>query len=793
MITGYDPEKRELSMGIGDLIDLGRLPDSLVPSDNPLSIQQRQRAHSSHQRKMGRSGWEREIPVGSRFQAGTVAFDLGGRLDLMRESGGIIEILEIKTLNGEPEFTDPVEDRSGNALQLYFYCLALAESRGVPLESFRAGLVYLSPGRRKTGVWNFPLDLCDGRLQTLWRELLEETARMLLEEDDRKGRQVRALEDFVFPYDCMRPGQDAMMEEVQRCITDSGYLVMQAPTGTGKTAAILSGALRSAMPERLTVFFLTAKNTHKLIVRETLGLIIAGGVPLRAVFIAARASVCHMGRDRCLPHSCPYAVDFGKRVRESGVMRDLLELEIIDTADLREAAAGAGVCAFELGLCLSTRCDIVVCDYNYAFDPHVFLKRFFLQRSTSSQCCLLIDEAANLPSRARDYYSPEVRLSWVEELLGHPAATSRWQKLLGPWAGCFREWSSLLGSSGDDEMELPPGTVLPSNVDGWMKLIGELQEPPRSMSDLVRSLVDFSRIDPESNLYHLLLRGEGEDLILQWFCTDPSAFLSERLESCHSRVAFSATITPFEHFGRLLGYPPDRTRSVKVPYPFPRENLGVWICSDIDTRYRYRQSFAEKLADRIVSIHSTVPGSWIVFFPSYSYLNSISELLQRRKAPLLVQTPEMGRMERLDFISGIEEHDNIVLTVSGGIFSEGVDFRSSRLRGAIVVGPSLPGLDLRSRLLAGSFEGRGLNGFHHTWVIPGMIRVIQAAGRLIRDKSQRRALVLVGRRFTMQPYFGLLPEHWFSDGSIRILAGNADEINDLLSDANEGGASAPPS
>ncbi len=780
-------------MGIGDLIDLGRLPDSLVPSDNPLSIHERQRAHAAHQRKMGRSGWEREVPVGCRFQAGGVTFNVSGRLDLLRESEGILEVLEIKTLKGEPEFTDPVEDRSGNALQLYFYSLALAEARELPLESIRPGLVYLSLGRRKTGVRSFPLDLCDERLEALWLELLEETARMLTDEDERKERQVRALEDFTFPYDCMRPGQALMMEEVQRCVQDSGYLMMQAPTGTGKTAAILSGALRSALPERLTVFFLTAKNTHKLIVSETLGLIIARGVPLRAVFIAARASVCHMGRDRCLPHDCPYAVEFGKRVRESGVMRDLLGLGVIKTADLKAAAAGAGVCAFELGLCLSTRCDLVVCDYNYAFDPHVFLKRFFLQRSTSSQCCLLIDEAANLPSRARDYYSPEVRLSWVEELLGHPAVTSVWKRLLGPWTECFREWSSLLMNSGEYEMELPSGTVLPSGVDGWLELIGELLEPPRSMSDLVRSVVDFSRIDPEDDLYHLLLRSEGNDLVLQWFCTDPSGFIAERLESCHSRVAFSATLTPLDHFRRLLGFPQERTRSEVIPYPFPRENLGVWICSDIDTRYRYREKNARRLAERIISIHASAKGSWIVFFPSYSYLDSIAELLRHMEAPLLVQTPEMGTLERLDFISGIEGDDNIVLAVSGGIFSEGIDIRSPRLRGAIVVGPSLPGVDLRSGLLASSFEGRGLNGFHHTWVIPGMIRVIQAAGRLIRDKSQRRVLVLVGRRFTMQPYFGLLPEHWFSDGSIRILTGNTGEISDLLSYANEGGASAPPS
>jgi DNA excision repair protein ERCC-2 len=711
----------------------------------------------------------------------------------MRESDGSIEIMEIKTIRGKPDFHDPVETRSSNALQLYFYSLALAGERGIPEGMMRATLVYISLGGRRKTVSSFPVDLEDPRLGSLWRELLDGTARMLIEEDERRTAQMEALDGFSFPYGSLRPGQALMMEQVRRCIDSSGYLMMQAPTGTGKTAAILSGALKSALPRRHTVFFLTAKNTHKMIVSETLGRIIAGGLPVRAIFIAARAAVCLMNRERCLPRDCPFAEDFGRRVRESRVMEVLLDRGVIQTGELSEAAAGAGVCPFELGLCLSTRCDLVVCDYNYAFDPHVFLKRFFLQRNTSSICCLLVDEAANLPSRARDYYSPEVRSGWVEELLDLPSATSRWRRLLHPWSICFAEWSSLLRNSTERELELPSNTVLPSGVDGWLQLIGELPEPPGAMSDLVRSVVDFSRIDPEDRRYHLLLRSQDDDLILQWFCTDPSDFLSERLESCQSRVAFSATLTPMDHFSRLLGFPPERTHFQEVPYPFPRENLGVWICSDLDTRYRNREKYAPRLADRILSIHASAPGSWIVFFPSYAYMDSIAGLLRRRDAPLLVQTPDMSTAERTDFISRIEEEANIALTVSGGVFSEGIDIRSSGLRGAIVVGPSLPGLDLRSRLLAKSFEDRGLNGFHHTWVIPGMVRVVQAAGRLIRDSHQRRALVLAGRRFTMQPYFGLLPDHWFSGGSIRILTGKGGEIQDFLEQKEEGGAVAPPS
>lgn len=792
MITGYDRRRKTLTIGIGDLIDLERLPDTLVPSRSQFSVHQRQRVHSAYQRKLRAEGWETEVSVSSECEVRGIVFLIRGRVDLLRREEGKLELLEVKTVDSGPDLMDPVEGRPSHSLQLCFYARALSEQYEIPLERVRGALVYLPLADGEHGPFRRDIDLADPGLDLLWRQLLEDTADMLLREDDRKRLQEISLEGFEFPYDSRRPGQDMMMREVENCVEKSGYLLMQAPTGTGKTAAILTGAIHRALPERLTVFFLTAKNTHKLIVAETLNLIMEKGVPLRCIFIAARASVCHRGGDRCLPHDCPYAADFGARVRRSGVMEELLEDGIIEPGRLKRTAERAGVCAFELGLCLSTRCDIVVCDYNYAFDPHVFLKRFFLERSTASRCCLLIDEAANLPARVRDYYSPEVRLSWVAELLKHPEATVAWRKLLLPWVRCFEEWSSFLENSGEDELELPPETSLPIGVDGWMEQIGILKEPPEAMSEMVRAAVDISRVDPLDPRYHLLVRRNGEERVLQWFCTDPSDFLSEQLDSCHSRVAFSATLSPFRHFGYLLGFPREETVFRDIPYPFPRENLGVWICPDIDTRYSSRAECSTLLADRIIDIHSACPGTWIVFFPSYSYMRMIAGILDGTGVPLLVQRRDMDRAERLDFLFRIEEGNNIVMAVSGGIFSEGVDIRSGSLRGAVVVGPSLPGMDLRLKLLSASYESRKMNGFLHTWVIPGMVRVVQAAGRLIRNGRQRRALVLMGRRFTRQPYFGLLPGHWFTGGSIRFLTGSAAEIGNFL-ESREGGAEAPPS
>lgn len=793
MITGYDPSTKTFKTGIGNLIDFGRLPDTLVPSENPLSIHERQRVHAAFQREKEKKGWQKEIAVSLELNFGGIRFIIRGRMDLLLESDGSAEIIEVKTIRDIPEFTDPVHSRTENALQLYFYAKAFSIESNIPIEKIESSLVYLSMNMKNQAVCPFSVSFTDGRLNKSWHSLLTDVSEHIINEDIRKKSQITALESFKFPYNSLRPGQKIMLNEVSSCIDSKGYLMLQAPTGTGKTAAVITGAIRKTIPERAALFFLTAKNTHKHIVEDTLRLIIDKGVPLRGIFITAKSRICHRGRSRCFPDDCPYAADFGKKIRSSGIIKNLLDLQLINPDVLKDEAHHAKVCAFELGLHLAMQCDIVVCDYNYAFDPHVFLKRFFLERSTSEMCCLLIDEAANLPSRARDYYSPQIKLSWITELLEDSRCPPARRKLLAPWIDGFREWISLLVNSDSNEIEIPPDTNIPLNTDKLFNFMHELRDPPETLRELFKAIIDFSKISGVSdNRYHLLFRRENGDHIIQWFCTDPSKFLWERLESCLSAIAFSATLTPFEHFRYLLGFP-DRgeTVSKSIAWPFPRENLGVWIIPEINTRYKDRRESSALLKDRISEIYIAMPGTWLVFFPSYAYLEQVSDLLKNSDIPLLIQTPGMSREERSTFIDRIESENQLVMTVSGGIFSEGIDLHSENLLGAIIVGPSLPGMNLRMKLLSESYSSLGRDAFIHTWAIPGMVRVIQAAGRLIRNRRERKALILIGGRFTKYPYLGLLPEHWFVDGSIQLISGGVSNIADFL--RNEmGDAQAPP-
>jgi Rad3-related DNA helicase len=538
---------------------------------------------------------------------------------------------------------------------------------------------------------------------------------------------------------------------------------------------VLTGALPEAIRQNLALFFLTAKNTHKKIVGETIQRIAARGLHVRTLFLTARETLCLNGTENCSPEACPWAEVFADRVREHDLLERLLEIDVITPDLITALAKEAVVCPFELSLALSTRCDLIVSDYNYVFDPHVYLRRFFMEESSSCRCSILIDEAANLPSRAREYYSPEIRLSWLETLRPFQNAHRKpFRALLAPWRKLFLECSERLSEEDGVEIELPKDMNLPLKERRWHSVMLEQREFPRELRDLSRAIQDFARISRiTDDRFHLLFREERNDSVLQWFCTDAADFLAERHGCCHSTVAFSATLSPISHFTSLLGLDRGERRAadtVLIPYPFPRENLSVMIDPALDTRYRSRKAQLPLLVGRIREIAAEAPGTWLLFFPSYDYLGMTADILQDFGAPVLRQIRGMSPSERTEFINSVESGGHLTLTVSGGIFSEGIDLRIPDLKGAMVVGPCLPGIDLRSRLLSERFQAQEKDGFLHTWVIPGMNRVIQAAGRLVRSPEDKAQLILLGRRFTRYPYVKLLPTHWFRDGKIELLS-----------------------
>lgn len=758
MLIPFDPETGTVRAAIKVLTALCRPPDTLRSGEASIDLRTRQKAHNSKQRELAlERGGDTEVPALLAVTVKGVNFLITGRADLVTEEGAVVEV---KTAQPLPEGITS----SHHALQVMFYLKAL--------EAGEASLVYTDPDSGDSR--EFPLDPSEG--EELWKGFLEDVAEFVRSEWDRHRELEAGLPGFAFPFSETRPGQDLIIGETLKTGRARGELLLQAPTGTGKTAAVLTGAIPPSVENWNILFFLTAKNTQKRILAETMERVIDGGFPLRTIVIASRENSCPMEVDRCITETCPYAEDFGARIKESGIIEELCDRVLITPELLAEKACAAQVCPFELSLFISQRCDLVACDYNYVFDPGIRLRRFFEDDSTAARCVLLVDEAANLPDRVRGIWSPEIRTSWMERAWRHARGNRRMQNLLRPWRKLLQAWAGTPWPGSEDQVLLPGDLELP-RIDRrrWQTIMGADLEAPLETGLICRSIYGFSRvIERLDERFHLLAVRDGEDTLIQYYCTDPSTFIAEEHRRCASVTCFSATLQPMDHFAMELGLSENR-RETAVGWPFPAGNLTVWVDTGINTRYRHRSSHGKAIMAKFEGALRKSPGTWMVFFPSFSWMEEIALEASDRGIPFMAQAREMTTDQRQEFVERINGGGNLVMAVAGGLFAEGVDLSIPDLRGCFIAGPSLPGVSLKQELLKERYDSTGRNGFQHAFAIPGINRVIQAAGRLIRNPEQKADLVLLGERFIREPYLGYLPEHWFPlrvirSGRVRLLS-----------------------
>ncbi len=755
--------------GITCLLERVLLPEELGSEGGGPDLDTRLRAHRAYQDSL--EGASLEVPLEMRVESGGFAFVVSGRADAVQPGDPADRVTEVKTVATRAE-AEGLVPRPSHLMQLCFYARAL-EASGRTVTA-RLALV---PCDRGEAPLELEVDPHDPALEAEWTGMFEAAADLLRMAVDRRTSQLAALERLDFPYPERRPGQLRIEEICRRTVAGGGRTLLEAPTGTGKTAAVLTGALREALPADLVLFLLTSKNTQRRIAVETMHALRGSGLPVTAVVLEARERMCLSGSSRCRAPDCAFGCSFGSRVRSAGLLRKLVAAGVSEPGSVRGAAEDAGVCPFELSLALSLHCDLVVCDYNYVFDPGVYLRRFFAEPREASRCVLLVDEAANLPSRAREYWSPALSSGQILALPSLRGRLARFRKLVKPIGAFLEEAACDPGLDGAPEAVLPEGTALPLRPEAWAReaarIDGSLPDP---LFDLMMSVVRMARTAQVADgRFDLLCRLEGGGAAVQWFCKDASAFTGERFDSCHSSVCFSATLRPAEHWAVMLGLGGGAVTE-SVPWPFPVRNLAVLVDRFVDTRYRARRRTLRMLVRRIMDLYGTKPGTWLVFFPSFEYLEMAAGLFASEGAPVLVQGQGLDQAGRDAFMADVEEGDHLVLTVSGGIFAEGVDLRAPSRRGAVIVGPSIPPPDLRNGLLSAYWEDRGMDGFLTASVIPGMSRVIQAAGRLVRNAGDRGVIVLLDPRFADEPYSCLLPTHWTDCGRPEMLSWTMREV-----------------
>ena len=721
------------------------------------------RIHKKIQKRMG-GNYRAEVPLkyAALDEEEDIELLVEGRADGIFEEDGIVTIDEIKGVYMDLErLTEPVAVHMAQAMCYgYFYCC----DRN--LDGVRIQLTYCNLETEE--IRRFHEDRSKEELEAWFRSVIHEYfkwARYLCHHELQRNQSISGLE-FPFPY---REGQRDLAVAVYKTISRKKRLFIQAPTGIGKTLSTIFPAVQAMGAGKASkVFYLTAKTITRTVAEEAFRILRSRGLVFTAVTITAKEKLCPMEKTECNPEACPYAKGHFDRVNEA--VFDILHLEQeMDRETVLRYAEKYRVCPFEFCLDISSWTDGIICDYNYVFDPNVRLKRYFAD-GASGDYLFLVDEAHNLVSRAREMYSAsvykedflEVKRIIKGKSLRLERQLDRCNKLLLSMKRECGDWQFL-----EDVTGLAAGIMTAfSYMETFMEEFPEFPER-ETVLDFYFCLRDFLNVYEELDGHYRIYEENREDgsFLVRLFCVDPSRLLSRCMDQGASTILFSATLLPVRYYKTLLsGNQEDY--AVYVNSPFPEENRLLMVAEDVSSRYTRRSpSEYRKVADYIRIVTQSRPGNYMVFFPSYQYMGEIEEILEEEplKADLLVQGQGMGEAEKAEFLEEFEKersHSLAAFCVMGGVFSEGIDLKEERLIGVIVVGTGLPMVCVEQEVLKGYFDETEEKGFDFSYQYPGMNKVLQAAGRVIRTPEDRGVILLLDDRFLRRDHLELFPREW---------------------------------
>lgn len=755
------PEKAAFRVSVRTLVEMVLRTGDLNTAG---SAQRMLEGTKGHQRLQSTGEGENEVTVRTVVENERVALTVYGRIDRLLP-GGIIE--EIKTTWRDPT-TFHEDEYPLHWAQAYVYAYIYAFEHA--MDSIRVRLAYLNLDdgsvtrftREKTLTW----------LTQWFTELTAPYLKHLTDELAHRQLLAAQLEKAAFPYEGYRTGQREMMAQVFMALREHDFLLAQAPTGTGKTMAVLYPALKAlARGHVQKLFYLTARGTGRFTALDAACRLREAAPELRTVELSAKAQLCPYEETRCTSGECPYVVGYYDRVNDA-VGELLAGQPPFSSERIRETALRHTLCPFEVSLDLSLECDVIVGDYNYAFDPRTRLQRYF--GGGRKDVALLIDEAHNLPSRARDMYSAALYLKPLEELRKSVArgtarkkrAYVRLRKLIAAVQAEFELLEQLPFAA-----ELPPPPALLHAIE---QVLAPLQEGEfadrRAALDVQFMLIGFLYFASDWNEETVCLyQGGKTSRNITLFCRDAAPMLKESYKKARAAVLFSATLTPPSFYGALCGLPKDFKR-VGLPSPFPPENL-LCLHYPLDTRYKNRETTLPYAADAVLCLaRGKKAGNHLVFCPSYAYMEQLAALLSERMTPqeaqgLFTQGRQMTMEDRQSYLARFAPAPTgvcIGLAVLGGVFSEGIDLPGELVSTVTVIGVGVPQIGAENDLLRARYEktyGEGM-GYLYAYLYPGLCRVLQAAGRLIRTDRDRGALLLIDERYRSPAYVPLLPEHW---------------------------------
>lgn len=763
-------DRRTVKISVRNLVEFilrsGDIDNRIAAQDKD-AMQMGAKIHRKIQRQMGAS-YHAEVTLRRTVTLDQFDLQVEGRADgIILEDRSCVD--EIKgVLKDVDRMEEPIQVHLAQA-KCYACIYAMREG----LEDIDVQMTYCNMETEE--IRRFRMTYQTEELETWFQDLVgqyEKWARFQIEWKEIRNASAKQAE---FPY-AYRKGQKELAASVYRTMLRKKKLFIQAPTGTGKTIATVFPAVK-AVGEELgeKIFYLTAKTITRTAAAGAFDVLKHQGLRYKVITLTAKEKICFCEKAECNPDYCPYAKGHFDRVNDA-VYELITEQESISRSVLEAQAEKWQVCPFELGLDTAVWMDAVICDYNYVFDPNAHLKRFFGE-GVKGDYLFLIDEAHNLVERAREMYSAD--LCKEEFLQVKRQVKTVDEKLARRMEECNKQMLEL-------KRNCEGLTVINSAAHIYLKLLSLMAEMERFLEEYkqepareevlklyfeVRSFVNIYEKVDENYLIYTEITEEGK-FILRLFCVNPAVNLKEYMDKGNSTILFSATFLPIQYYKELLSTEKD-DYAVYAETVFDESQSRLLLGTDVSTRYTMRgEGMYRRYAEYLYCMAAAKQGNYMSFFPSYQFLEEVydqfQQILEEEKdseleIECLVQAPYMSEEAREIFLESFEEErigSLMGFCVMGGIFSEGIDLAKERLIGAVIVGTGLPQVCRERELLKNYFDARGKNGFDYAYVYPGMNKVQQSAGRVIRTEEDRGVILLLDERFREPRYKNTFPREW---------------------------------
>ena len=721
------------------------------------------RAHQKIQ--SGRpDGYQAEVAVSHVVEHEDFDLQITGRMDgvMVEESRVVVE--EIKTTRR------PLDDLEENPNPLHWgqaKCYAYFWTLQHQQQDMVVRLTYMHADSGR--IREIERAIGSDELEVFFNDLIRRYTSWVATIAAWDNLRDRSIANLAFPFETYRSGQREMAVAVYRSMISGGRLLLQAATGIGKTMGALYPAIKALGEKKVVkVVFLTARTTGRHAAETALETLTNKGLRLRSITVTAKEKICFYPESACVPEECPFAKGHFDRIGgalEAGLQRDALLRPVVEAI-----AKEHQVCPFELTLEMVNWSDCVICDYNYAFAPGVMLQRLFGE--DGGRHGVLVDEAHNLVDRSREMFSARLIKTPVlalRRLVRDPLPGV--YKCLGrinAWMAAERRRCREKGGAVvSRELPVPLIEHLKDFLyrsEKWL-VRNKPTEFRDQLLELFFTVLRFVKISEGfDSSYAMIQEAMGDELTVRLYCIDPADQLQEAWKRCRAAVLFSATLTPAGYFQSVLGCGEDAT-ALNLSSPFPPNHLAVFLADRISTLYRERQRSCAEVVQAVIDLVGQRKGHYLVFFPSYAYLQMVHEQfqLERPATEIVVQSSEMPEDQREAFLKRFHQEVNGTLVgfaVLGGIFGEGIDLKGERLTGAVIVGVGLPGICIERDLIRDHYDRKNHFGFEFAYQYPGINRVLQAAGRVIRSETDKGVLLLIDRRYSEARYRRLLPSAW---------------------------------